>query len=299
MKRIYALLSLSIISCAFTACSFSAPAAGTVSATPGSGPRVSFVSPKAGVPVPLGPVQILILSEDPLGTAQVEVLVNGESAATIPSPDTSRAAVVLEFDWTPPAAGDYVLQAHAQNTAGTWGAFESLPVTVSAEAPGPQAATSEPTEAATEAATEIVATQRPTETALIPTALPPTATPNSGITIEGVLSYLQMYVADAPCGTTTNMAVATVSPANSVYSVLLFFRLGTLDGSAWKPWTKGLALGPNGSGKFVIWFTTRMIANPMPWDRAQVNYQFVGIDKQGKPLVYGPILTNLSIIKCP
>jgi hypothetical protein len=298
MKRLSALLSLLILSCAFTACSLAAPAAGTASATPDPGPRVSFASPKGDVPVPLGTVQVFILSEDALGTAQVEVLVNGESAATIPSPDTSRPAVVVEYDWTPPAAGDFVLQAHAQNTAGTWGAFQSLQVTVSAEG-GQPAATAAPTEASTEAPTEIVATPTKTETPLMATIAPPTATPNSGITVEGTLSYLQMYAADATCGTTTNMAVATVSPANSVYSVLLFFRLGTKDGSAWKPWTKGLALGPNGPGKFYILFTTRMFANPMPWDRAQVWYQFVAIDKKGAALYRTPVYTNLAVIKCP
>jgi hypothetical protein len=108
-----------------------------------------------------------------------------------------------------------------------------------------------------------------------------------------------MYVADASCGTTTNMATATISPADSAYSVLLFFRIGNKAGTEWKPWTKGLALGPNGPGKFYILFTTRHIANPVPWVPAQVNYQFVAIDKKGKPLYSTPVYTNLAIIKCP
>jgi hypothetical protein len=244
-------------------------------------------------------VQILVLSEDPLGTAQMELLVNGETAATIQSPDSTRPAVVLEYNWQPAAAGTFTLQAHSQNTAGTWGAFESLEVNVTDNGVAQNDTTSTPEPLITEAVTDIVATPTKTATPVIPTAPPePTAT-NSGINLEGTLSYTQMYVADSPCGTTTNTAAATVSPANSVYSVLLFFRLGTLDGSAWKPWTKGLALGPNGPGKFYILFTTRMFANPMPWDRAQVWYQFVAIDKKGAALYRTPVYTNLAVIKCP
>jgi hypothetical protein len=294
MKQFFILPFSVIFFLALSSCSAPTSVAGAVSPTPGQGPRVSFSAPAPGATVPLGPVQVTLLSDDPLGTAQAEVLVNGESVATIPSPDSSRAAVVFEYNWQPAAPGKYVLQAHAQNTAGMWGAFVSLELTVA------EAATVEPMESSTptEAPTEIVTTPTSTETPLLPTPLPPTAT-HSGITLQGTLSFLQMYPADAPCGTTTNMATATVSPADSVYSVLLFFRIGNKDGTEWNSWTKGLALAPNGPGKFYILFTTRHIANPMPWIRAQVNYQFVGIDKQGKRLLSTPVYTNLSIINCP
>jgi len=294
MKRFSILLFSVIFFLTLSSCSSVAPVAGAGTSSPDQGPRVSFSAPLSGATVPLGPVQVLLLSEDPLGTAQAEVLVNGESAATIQSPDSSRAAVVLEYSWQPAASGKYILQAHAQNTAGTWGAFVSLELTVA------EGGTVEPMESSTptEGPTEIAATPTKTETPLMPTPLPPTAT-NSGITLQGTLSYLQMYPADAPCGTTINMATATVSPADSVYSVLLFFRIGNKDGTEWNSWTKGLALAPNGPGKFYILFTTRHIANPVPWIRAQVNYQFVGIDKQGKRLLSTNVYTNLSIINCP
>jgi hypothetical protein len=294
MKRFSILLFSAIFFLVLASCSSAAPLAGAGSPTPDQGPKVSFSAPIPGATVPLGPVQLLLLSEDPLGTAQAEVLVNGESAAMIQSPDSSRAAVVLEYSWQPAAPGKYVLQAHSQNTAGTWGAFVSLELTAA------EGGTVEPMESSTptEAPTEIVATPTKTETPLMPTPLPPTAT-NSGITLQGTLSYLQMYPADAPCGTTTNIATATVSPADSVYSVLLFFRIGNKAGTEWNSWTKGLALAPNGPGKFYIFFTTRHIANPVPWIRAQVNYQFVGIDKQGKRLLSTTVYTNLSIINCP
>ena len=294
MKRLSILMFLVLFSLVFSSCSSVAPVAGAGTSTPDQGPRVSFSSPVPNATVPFGPVQVLLLSEDPLGTAQAEMLVNGESSAMIQSPDSSRAAVVLEYSWQPAAPGKYVLQAHGQNTAGTWGAFVSLELTVA------EGGTVEPMESSTptEAPTEIAATPTKTETPLMPTPRPPTAT-NSGITLQGTLSYLQMYPADAPCGTTTNMATATVSPADSVYSVLLFFRIGNKDGTEWNSWTKGLALAPNGPGKFYILFTTRHIANPVPWLRAQVNYQFVGIDKQGKRLLSTTVYTNLSIINCP
>jgi hypothetical protein len=294
MKRLSILLLSVVFFLVLSACS-SAPPAGAASPTPGQGPQVSFSAPVPGATVPLGPVQVILLSEDPLGTKQVEILVNGESAATIPSPDSTRPAVVLEYDWQPSAPGKYVLQAHGQNTAGIWGSFVSLELNV---AEGEPTATSTPPEAATEAPTEIIATPTETETPLMSTTLPPTQT-GSGITLETSVAYNQMYVADSSCGTTTNLATASVSPADSVFSVLLFFRVGNKAGTEWKTWTKGLALGPNGSGKFYILFTTRNIADPVPWVPAKVNYQFVAIDKSGNALYRTPVYTALSIIKCP
>jgi hypothetical protein len=293
MKRIPILLFSVVFVLALSSCS-PASLAGAGSPTPGQGPRVSFSAPAPGATVPLGSVQLLLLSEDPLGTKQVEILVNGESAATVQSPDSSRSAVVIEYGWEPTAPGKYVLQAHGQNTAGTWGAFASLELTVAEAEPG-ETPTEEAT--ATEAPTELNPTATKTQTPIIGTP-ESTATINSGITLVTALSYTQMYVADAPCGTTTNMATATVSPAGSVYSVLLFFKVGNKAGTEFRPWTKGLALGPNEHGKFYILFTTRHIAMPMPWVPAQVWYQFVAIDKSGAALYRTPVYTNLSIITC-
>ncbi len=295
MRRLYVPLFSAIFILALSACSSGIPVKSAGSPTPDQGPRVSFSAPSAGASLPLGPVQVILLSEDPLGTAQVEILVNGESAATIQSPDSSRSAVVIEYGWQPSAAGKYVLQAHGQNTGGTWGAFTSLEVNIAEGEPVATATEEAPT---TEAPTELIPTATKTATAIIGTP-EPTATANSGITLVTALSYTQMYVADAPCGTTTNMATATVSPAGSVYSVLLFFKIGNKAGTEFRPWTKGLALGPNGPGKFYILFTTRHIAMPVPWVPAQVWYQFVAIDKKGAALYRTPVYTNLSVIKCP
>jgi hypothetical protein len=294
MNRSFRAIPIVLVSLLLVSCAGMKLANPTAATAADMGPRVSFASPASGATVPFGPVQVLLLSEDPLGTAQAEVLVNGESAAMIASPDSSRAAVVLEYSWQPAAPGKYVLQAHGQNTAGTWGAFVSLELTVA------EGGTVGPVESSTptEGSTEIAATTTKTETPLMPTPLPLTAT-NSGITLQGNLSFLQMYAADAPCGTTTNTATATVSPADSAFSVLLFFRIGNREGTEFKPWTKGLALAPNGPGKFYNFFTTRHIANPVPWVPAQVYYQFVAIDKKGTRLFATPVYTNLSIIKCP
>ncbi len=298
MKRLFIPLFSAVFFLALGACASAVPLKGTQSPTVNPGPRVSFSAPAAGAALPLGPVQVILLSEDPLGTAQVEILVNGELAATIKSPDSTRPAVVIQYAWQPSAAGKYVLQAHGQNTAGTWGAFSSLEVNIS-EGTAPEISPTPTQQAsATTASTQLIPTVTKTQTPVMSTS-EPTATTNYGITLEAYLSYTQMYVADAPCGTTTNMATATVSPAGSVYSVLLFFKIGNMDGTEFQPWTKGLALGPNGPGKFYILFTTRHIALPVPWVPAQVWYQFVAIDKSGTALYRTQVYTNLSIIKCP
>ena len=196
MKRLFCALPIILIALLFSACApQSGPKTGTTPAAD-SGPKVSFASPEPGATVPFGPVQVMILSEDVRGTSQVEVLVNGVSVASIPSPDTAASSVIIGYTWQPSAPGNYVLQAHGQNTGGTWGDFASLELAVApeqgpAETPTTEVVPTENTEP-TATATDVIATESgPTETSSSP-EIPSTPT-RGGISLDWSFTSLQMY----------------------------------------------------------------------------------------------------------
>jgi hypothetical protein len=298
MKRLSVVLWLAFLSLAISSCS-SASHAGAGSPTPDQGPRVSFSTPAAGATVPLGPVQVLLLSEDPLGTAQVEVLVNGESAAMIQSPDSTRSAVVIEYSWQPPALGKYVLQAHGQNTAGIWGAFVSLELTVVDSGAAVPRGTLTPPESATETPTAIIPTATGTETPLMVTTAPPTAT-HSGISLVWSFSYLRMYPNGGGCEPRQNGVIVIVSgiDKNEIGSVMIFFRPKKKDTDDLGTWSKALNLELLESGAYGRGFTSAHIANPIPFLPAIILHQFAISDKSKAIIYRSPVYQELFLATC-
>jgi hypothetical protein len=292
---------------------FLMPAAPKTVSTPAadSGPKVSFASPEPGATVPFGAVQVLILSEDPLGTSQVEVLVNGVSVATVPSPDTSRDSVIVDYTWEPAAPGNYVLQAHGQNTAGTWGDFASLELAVTPEA-GAETPIIEdiPTEESepTATATDVIATEEaPAETPVTPD-VPATPT-RSGISVTWSFTYLQMYRYGSSCEPQQNSVIVDVSGVsnNEIGGVMVFFRpMEASTGKLWDWWTTGLWLEEFPSGLYGRGFSTvhmvkRLSTQPetyWPYLPATVLYQFAVSDKGGMIIYRSDVYQNLQVKPC-
>jgi hypothetical protein len=247
MRRCFRLFGLVMLTGLFLGCSGSPALKAIGSPTRDTGPRVSFSAPESGASLPLGPVQVLLLSEDPLGTAQVEVLVGGATAASIPSPDKTKPSVVVEYAWQPPAPGAYTLQARGQNTAGTWGAFAQLSLTVTEPEPGETATfepsgTSTPTIAPTESPTALVATTTPTFTLnpLETTPLPPIP----GLSFTWEFSTYYMYKYGSACEPQKNGVFVKVSGIDleTIGGVMLFFQpMDKKTHELWT-WTTGLWL---------------------------------------------------------
>jgi hypothetical protein len=306
MKRLSSLLPVFLISLLLASCSANATPKTAATAQPDTGPKVSFASPDPGANVPFGPVQVMILSEDLRGTAQVEVLVNGVSAATVPSPNTTQTSVIVEYIWNPAAPGQYVLQAHAQNNAGTWGDFASLELTV-AEAE-PAADTPSEGEAPTEerlptaTATEVIATQPgPTETPIVPN-VPATPT-RSGISVAIQFSELRMYKYGSACEPQQNGVFVDVQglDKNAIGGVMLFFQpVDKNTGQAWT-WSTGLWLELFDSGLYGRGFSTVHMVNKgqaFPYIPAIVNYQIAISDKGGTIIYRSDVYSNLEVASC-
>lgn len=313
MKRLFCALPIILVALLVSACApQTGPKTGDTPAAAVTGPKVSFASPEPGATVPFGPVQVMILSEDPSGTAQAEVLVNGVSVATIPSPDTAAASVIIGYTWQPSAPGNYVLQAHGQNTAGTWGDFSSLELVVAPELGPAETPTIEvvPTENSqpTATATDVIATESgPSATPNGPD-LPATPT-RSGISLDWTFTYLSMYRYASTCEPQQNSVIVDVSgiSTNEIGGVMIFFRpmeQGT--GTLWNWWTTGLWLEKFPSGLYGRGFSTahmvkRLSTQPetyWPYLPATVLYQFAITDKGGAIVYRSDVHQNLQVKPC-
>ncbi len=313
MKRLLCAAPIILISILLSACApQSGPKTGTTPSAADSGPKVSFASPESGATVPFGPVQVMILSEDPRGTSQVEVLVNGVSVASIPSPDTAAASVIIGYTWQPSAPGNYVLQAHGQNTGGTWGDFASLELAVSPEQGPSETPTTEviPTENSqpTATATDVIATESgPSATASGP-VLPSTPT-RSGVSLDWSFTFMQMYRYGSTCEPQQNSVVVKVTglSTNEIGGVMVFFRpMDEGTGALWNWWTTGLWLEKFPSGLYGRGFSTahmvkRLSSQPQtywPYIPAIVQYQFAISDKGGTIIYRSDVYQNLQVKGC-
>ena len=283
MKRLFCALSVVLTFLLLSACSGLTGPNAAASPETDSGPRVSFASPEPEASVPLGPVQVLILSEDLRGTAQVEVLVNGVAAASVPSPDTTRSSVIVEYVWQPAAIGKYVLQAHGQNNAGTWGDFAALEVTV-VEAAGETTPTLETPTATLEPTsdpTDVITTPSAETTEILPT---PT---KSGISLSWSFSALRMYSLNSACEPQKNGVIVRLSgiDKSQVDSIMIFFRAKHKDTGALGKWSKALRMELFESGAYGRGFSSAHFAQPLPFVPAIILHQFVVTDKS-KTIIY-------------
>lgn len=143
--------------------------------------------------------EVISHSSDPLHIVQVELSVNGQVVQTTPNTDTSQTLVLTKQQWVPPGPGNYTLMVRAQNSAGVWGEYAQVVVTIAGAgtpsptpvapplfvAPSATPATQPGVITATPqrvATTTIVPTRTPTPRPAFPTATftatprPPTAT---------------------------------------------------------------------------------------------------------------------------
>ena len=312
MKRFS--IALPVLLCALLLVSCGGQASPKTAASPAvdSGPKVSFASPEPTATVPFGPVQVMILSEDLKGTSQVEVLVNGVSVATVPSPDTARTSVIIEYVWQPSAPGNYVLQAHGQNTGGTWGDFASLELVVAPESPVVETPTIEvaPTEESqpTQTATDVIATPSgPTETPMGP-VVQDTPT-RGGISLEWVFTYQQMHPFGASCEQQQNSVIVQVNGLSNseIGGVMIFFRpTEESTGKLWNWWTTGLWLEEFPSGLYGRGFNSAQMIKRLasqgekywPYFPSIVLYQFAVTDPSGAIVYRSEVYNNLRVVGC-
>ncbi|MDI6770346.1 MAG: hypothetical protein QMD04_11825 [Anaerolineales bacterium] len=85
--------------------------------------------PYEGSILPMGPVVLVIYAADPGGISYIHIKINGQSlpayAASPMTTDGSARLVRIDYPWTPPAEGEYRVEAAGVNAAGASGAFGS------------------------------------------------------------------------------------------------------------------------------------------------------------------------------
>jgi len=101
-----------------------APAPGAVN------PQVWIEFPFEGQTLPMGPVTLVAYAADPTNVVQIDLRVNGQAVPAGPprgiDANNGYRLARLDFTWQPLAQGQYLLEARARNSAGTYG----LPTTV-------------------------------------------------------------------------------------------------------------------------------------------------------------------------
>lgn len=95
-----------------------------------SGPRVWIDAPMHESTHPVAPMEIVLHGADPGGVALIEVSVNGEVLSRRPPDDTASPLTLMKVAWDPPAPGEYVLVARAQDHGGAWSPQTSSIVTL-------------------------------------------------------------------------------------------------------------------------------------------------------------------------
>jgi len=191
--------------------------------------------------LPLADIEIVFHITDAEQVVTGELSINDQVMAALPNPDPADKLVTLKYLWEPAAPGQYLLQARAQNGAGTWGPVTESVVFISEAAATPlieQAPTLAPV--ITIAPTEILTTTlAPTET------VTPTLAPTAGFTNINITPDLAYYGVCSP--DEVQVSVMAVDP-DGITAVVLFYRLRDENGttSAWL----NSAMDPEGGGQY-------------------------------------------------
>ncbi len=149
MKTVLACVSLLVLA----ACNLS-------SANMSQPQQIGIDAPAEGAVLPMAPTTIVAHASDPTGVVEIEFSVNGAVAGRATG---SGPAIAAQLAWVPPAAGAYIIQARARNSAGSWSSYAEVHVTVQgAQPPQPQQATpGVPASAVTDTPAPPAATETP------------------------------------------------------------------------------------------------------------------------------------------
>lgn len=128
--------------------------------------------PYEGSILPLAPVTLVVYASDPAGISYIHIKVNGQSlpayAASPMTADGNTRLVRIDYAWTPPGEGEYLVEAVGVNAAGASGGSSSTRfciVTCASSGPTPT-----PAPDATETPTPAPA-ETPTQTAFPGTSI--------------------------------------------------------------------------------------------------------------------------------
>ncbi|MFN2299723.1 MAG: hypothetical protein ACK2UB_12820, partial [Anaerolineales bacterium] len=189
-----------------------------------------------------------------------------------------------------------------QNTAGTWGGFASLELTITAaeDASDTDAAPAEDvTPTGTLEPTDVMVGPTPTETPVLPGENTPTKTVQTGISLNWSFSYLRMFEYGSACEPQQNGVIVSVSGIDpgGIDSVMIFFRPKNKDTGVLGTWSKALRLELLENGSYGRGFSSAHFGT-LPFVPAIILHQFVITDSSQTPIYYSDVYQELYLGPC-
>jgi hypothetical protein len=272
-------------------CNLSATPAASSTASSG-GPLSKFLDPQTDAVLPLAAQKILVQADDAHGVARAEFSVNGKLVSTQESSDPQKKSVTFAFAWEPPAAGNYLLQARAQNSLGAWGQDTIISVRVEKKRDSGESATEKPPTAKVEATAN-----PPAATTQAPPTITPSATftaTSQQVTITADVSPKIFYKLGSGCSPTD--LVLKANTTGNVFSVVVFLKLFDHDtGSAISDYDHGTAMTPKGGGVFAWTINSSKFPPALPYTSAWAGYQFAATNNSGDVILRSPTFTDVVL----
>jgi hypothetical protein len=213
------------------------------------------------------------------GIAQVTLSINGEQVVNLNDPASGQTLVTIKYAWTPPQPGRYVLQARTMDSDNQF----SEPAQVIVQVQGPTTTTS------------------PTPTR-VPTFTPtPTATPSPAAAVQAFTptkSADHFYYGGTSCAPTSITMDVVVSGVGNVQGVTLFFHLQDKSSGKKTAWNNGVAMQPEGNGKFSASVASNTIPGYSTFAENYFLYQFAATDSGNNVLMRSQVFSDITLSAC-
>lgn len=135
----------------------------------------------------------------------------------------------------------------------------------------------------------------------VPTSTP-TPTPSPISFTKPVISTDKLYFygpnSAGDCGPREVMFTIGLSSTEGVANVNLFVRLKDQASGKLGAWSSGIPMTPIGNNQYRVTLLAEDIPNVRDFAEAWLQYQFVALDKSGKPVVYSEVFWNITLSRC-
>jgi hypothetical protein len=269
--------------------------AGLVMPTGDALPRAWIDAPLEASWLPLGPYEVVFHGSALAGVARGELSVNGALEATLANTEPGATLAVFRANWTPSAAGKYVVRARAVDKNGRWSDYSTVTVIVGGT----------PTPTSTASAT---ATFTPTRTPTATSTRTPTLTQTASVTLtpsatlKGARAFAPQVSPDVfySTGCTPDRVDVTlkIEPAADAANLFMFFQLEDQAGSGSTGWGDAVAMSKQAVGTFSYTLLSGRISGAGRYDNATLLLQFVAMDAGGAIVARSSVYAAATLARC-
>jgi CSLREA domain-containing protein len=137
---------------------------------------------------------------------------------------------------------------------------------------------------------------------LTPTSpIPPTPTQTLSPIVFSPVNFStdQLFQGATSCNPETLSVQVRVTPPELVFSVGLFYKIEEKGGSGSSPWSKGLAMIPQGNGWYQLVLTGNDLPSISKWKHeAWLDFQFVANGQNGQALAWSAVIRKVTLWQC-